>query len=94
MNLGADLPAAITATAPTQDVEAYQLYLQARTIPNGSEQSFRRSLTLYGQVLARDPRFARALAGRAWVRASFVTFGYRCRMRLRMRSGTPNRLSP
>jgi TolB-like protein len=76
MNLNADAPAATARTSPTQDVEAYRLYLQARAFGNGTEQSFRQSLALYDQALARDPKFARALAGRAWLRASFVSFGY------------------
>jgi TolB-like protein len=75
MNLNVDLPAAATATAPTQDTEAYRLYLQARAI-GGTEEAFRQSLALYDQALARDPKFARALAGRAWVRATFVSFGF------------------
>jgi TolB-like protein len=75
-NLNVNLPAATAQTAPTQDVEAYQLYLQARSVPNGSEQSFREAIALYDQALGRDPTFARALAGRAFIRATSVKLGY------------------
>jgi TolB-like protein len=74
-NLNADVPAATARMAPTQDVEAYRLYLQAGAM-GGTEPAFRQSLALLDQALARDPKFARALAGRAWTRANFVTFGY------------------
>jgi TolB-like protein/tetratricopeptide (TPR) repeat protein len=75
-SMNVDLPAAPARVAPTQDVEAYQLYLQAGSVQNGSEESFHRSLALFDQAIARDPKFARALAGRAWARATFVTFGF------------------
>ena len=75
-SMNVTLAAAPPRAAPTQDVEAYQLYLQAGSIQNGSEESFHQSLALFDQAIARDPTFARALAGRAWARATFVTFGF------------------
>lgn len=75
-HLNVTLPEAAPRAAPTQDVVAYQLYLQAGSIQNGSLESFRQSIALYDQAIARDPSFSRAFAGRAWVRASFVTFGF------------------
>jgi len=62
MKLNVDLPATPERTAPTQDVEAYQFYLQASS---GSGLDFRQRVALYDQALARDPKFARALAGKA-----------------------------
>jgi TolB-like protein len=76
MNLNADLPAAVSATAPTQDVEAYQFYLQAQSTYNGSEPGIRQAIALYDRALERDPKFARALAGRAFTRISSVILGY------------------
>jgi TolB-like protein len=64
--LNTDLPATVTGTAPTQDVEAYQLYLQATgAVGAGAARDFRQSIALFSQALERDPKFARALAGRA-----------------------------
>jgi TolB-like protein len=61
---------------PTQDLEAYQLDLQARSVLLATEQSVGQSLGLLDQALARDPRFARALADRALVRVAATTFGF------------------
>jgi TolB-like protein len=72
---GAVLPAA-ARTAPTQDLEAYQLYLQARAFMLGSEEDLHQSIGLFDQALARDPRFARALAGRSEARTVAFMLGY------------------
>jgi TolB-like protein len=69
------VPAAVTRAPPTQDLEAYQFYLQARALMLGSQRSFRESIALYDQALARDPSFARALAGRAESRTVAVILG-------------------
>jgi TolB-like protein len=53
---------------PTRDLEAYQLYLQARSVGRGNEEGFRRAISLYDEALARDPGLARAWAGRAQAR--------------------------
>jgi adenylate cyclase len=55
---------------PTNNVEAYQLYLQGRHYWKlRGEANVRRSLELYQQALGRDPGFARALSAlaSAWV---------------------------
>jgi TolB-like protein len=75
------LGGASSATArqlpPTEDLEAYELYLQARSIEGAStEDSLRRALALFDQAIARDPHFARAFAGRSTARVTFLVFGY------------------
>jgi adenylate cyclase len=53
-------------SAPTQNVEAYELYLQGRAIwKRRGEQNLRRALALYQSALAKDPGFARAHAALA-----------------------------
>jgi TolB-like protein/Flp pilus assembly protein TadD len=64
------------AGPPTQDVLAYQLYLQSLAAASGTEESLRQTIALLDQALARDPRFARALARRASTRLSMHVFGY------------------
>jgi TolB-like protein/Flp pilus assembly protein TadD len=73
MSAGTAAPA---RAPPTQDIEAYQLYLQARSVYRGNEQSLRRSVALFDQALARDPHFARAFAGRAESKAVLFYLGY------------------
>jgi len=52
--------------APTQNVQAYELYLQARAIwKRRGEDNLRRAIELYQSALARDPGFARAHAALA-----------------------------
>lgn len=52
--------------APTQDVEAYELYLQGRAIwKRRGEENLRRAIDMYQAALARDPAFARAHAALA-----------------------------
>ena len=59
-------PMMARAAPPTQDVEAYQLYLQARhQWKRRGEQALRRSIELLEQALERDPEFARAYSGLA-----------------------------
>ena len=54
--------------APTQDVEAYELYLQARAIwKKRGEENLRRAIELYQAALGEDPAFARASAALASV---------------------------
>ncbi|MCX7053411.1 MAG: hypothetical protein NTU56_04265, partial [Proteobacteria bacterium] len=53
-------------TAPTQNVEAYEFYLQARAIwKRRGEDNLNRAIELYQAALARDPAFARAHAALA-----------------------------
>src|SRR5512139_2524341 len=56
--------------APTQNVEAYEQFLQGRAIwKRRGEQNIRTAISLYQSALARDPAFARAHAalGSAYV---------------------------
>jgi TolB-like protein len=68
--------APVTTAPPTQDMEAYQLYLQARSIQNGTEPRLKQALALYDQALARDPKFARAYSAMAEIRAVYMVLGY------------------
>jgi TolB-like protein/DNA-binding winged helix-turn-helix (wHTH) protein/Tfp pilus assembly protein PilF len=76
MHLKIDLPSALPRTAPTKDVEAYDLYLRARASANGTAEGFLRGITLDDEALARDPAFARALADRADHRMALVAIGH------------------
>jgi TolB-like protein/Flp pilus assembly protein TadD len=52
--------------APTQNVEAYEQYLQGRAIwKRRGEQNIRSAIELYQAAVARDPAFARAYAALA-----------------------------
>jgi serine/threonine-protein kinase len=52
------------ATAPTQNLEAYSLYLKARFFYNKfTESGLRKALDFYQQALLQDPGYARAHAG-------------------------------
>jgi TolB-like protein len=68
--------APVNEPPPTQDVEAYRDYLQARSSLGAGKEPLRQSLALYDKAINRDPSFARAFAGRAWVRLSFLLLGY------------------
>jgi len=51
---------------PTDDLEAYQLYLRGReAVQQRSAASLRRGVEFFRQALARDPSYARAYAGLA-----------------------------
>ena len=61
--------------APTQNVEAYELYLQGRAVwKKRGEANLKRAIELYQSALARDPAFARAHA--ALASAYVVMAGY------------------
>ena len=61
--------------APTQNVEAYELYLQGRAVwKKRGEENLKRAIELYQSALARDPAFARAHA--ALASAYVVMAGY------------------
>ena len=54
---------------PTRDLEAFQLFLQAKSLNiQPTEHNLRTALELLGRALARDPKFARALQGLAMTR--------------------------
>ena len=61
--------------APTQNVEAYELYLKGQAIwKKRGEDNLKRAIELYQSALARDPAFARAHA--ALASAYVVMAGY------------------
>jgi TolB-like protein/DNA-binding winged helix-turn-helix (wHTH) protein/Flp pilus assembly protein TadD len=74
-SLKLDLPGSTARKLPTLDVDAYEFYLQAESVVNGTPVSFLAAITLYDEALARDPAFARALSGRAMNRAALVWTG-------------------
>jgi DNA-binding winged helix-turn-helix (wHTH) protein/tetratricopeptide (TPR) repeat protein len=55
--------------------EAYQFFLQAESVVNGTPQSFLAAIALYDAALARDPGLAHAYSGRAMNRAALVWNG-------------------
>ena len=57
---------AVRDKAPTQNVEAYELYLQGRAVwKRRGEQNLRQAIDLYQRAIALDPGFARAYAALA-----------------------------
>ncbi|HEV2701296.1 MAG TPA: winged helix-turn-helix domain-containing protein [Steroidobacteraceae bacterium] len=60
------LPALGARPQPTPDLQAYQLYLQAREVSRGNPTTLQASYDLINQSLVRDPNFADALAFRAF----------------------------
>jgi adenylate cyclase len=62
----ADQQVAQRQQVPTQNVEAYELYLQGRAIwKKRGEENLKRAIELYQGALGRDPGFARAYAALA-----------------------------
>ncbi|HEV2700771.1 MAG TPA: winged helix-turn-helix domain-containing protein [Steroidobacteraceae bacterium] len=74
--LGATLPSPAARTPPTQDFEAYQLYLRAEAVGKGTSESEHLAQVLIDQALARDPNFAAALAYRAFMAGGGAALGY------------------
>jgi TolB-like protein/DNA-binding winged helix-turn-helix (wHTH) protein len=73
--MNVSLPAPAPRSRTTQDVQAYDLYLQGREAFRGTRPSVQHALALVNQALARDPDFADALAQRAALRAFPAVFG-------------------
>jgi TolB-like protein/DNA-binding winged helix-turn-helix (wHTH) protein len=71
----ADLRVPPSRIPPSRDVQAYDLYLQARSINRGTASSIRQALPMVNQALVRDPDFADAYASRAMLLAGSVVFG-------------------
>ena len=62
----ADQQAAQRQQVPTQNVEAYQLYLQGRAVWKlRGDENLKHAIEFYQQAIARDPAFARAHAALA-----------------------------
>ena len=62
----AEQQAALRQQVPTQNVEAYQLYLQGRAVWKlRGEENLKHAIEFYQQAIARDPAFARAHAALA-----------------------------
>ncbi len=66
---------------PTENQEAYELYLRARTMQQeqgeqGSREDFERVIGVYEQAVARDPSFALAHAQVALVHSVMYWFGF------------------
>ncbi len=69
-------PASVTSSAPTQDVEAYQLYLQGRSAEElaSTKQGLLDATGMFERALARDPQFARAYAELASTRLLLLAY--------------------
>jgi tetratricopeptide (TPR) repeat protein len=65
----ADLPEFQSQAPPTQDVEAYGMYLQATALVNqASDSSIQKAIALLEAAVARDPGFAQAYLAMAVAR--------------------------
>jgi len=72
---------ALIERRPTQNQEAYDLYLRARSMnqdqgERGSPEEFERTIKVYEQALAKDPSFALAQSQVALVHAIMYWFAY------------------
>jgi TolB-like protein len=74
-HLSADLPQLPGRSAGTPDLQAYQLYLQARAVARGTAATQRAAFDLADQAVRRDPNFANALAYRAFVQVTLLRYG-------------------
>ena len=64
LELTLDLKTDAMIAKPTEDLEAYQLYLRGReSVRARTHEALRRGLDLHSQALARDPNYAQAHAG-------------------------------
>jgi serine/threonine-protein kinase len=69
--------AAPLVVRPTDDLEAYQLYLRGReAVQQRSPVSMRRGIDFFTQALGRDPAYARAHAGLAEAYIGLGVYGY------------------
>ena len=77
VTLGLEHESAPLAARPTDDLEAYQLYLRGREAAQvRSPASLRRALEYFRQALARDPEYARALLGVADANVGLGVYQY------------------
>jgi adenylate cyclase len=70
-----DLTVPAARPPPTRDVQAYDLYLQARLIARSTVASMREAFPLVDQAIARDPDFVDARALRAMLQADYAALG-------------------
>ena len=75
--MNTELPAPSRRTFLTRDVQAYDLFLQAKEVFRGTPTTAAKAIAFIDQALARDPDFADALAQRAALRAMPVFTGAR-----------------
>jgi TolB-like protein len=77
VNLHGSSPVSVAQAPPTQDVEAYRLYLQGVSVYSRfSEKEMRDGIALLKQALDRDPGFARAWADLGIAHLGAVRGGY------------------
>jgi TolB-like protein/DNA-binding winged helix-turn-helix (wHTH) protein len=77
VSLNGASPPSVTRAPPTQDVDAYNLYLQGNAVAQiQTEQGQKLAMDFYGQALERDPKFARAFAARSGVRLVSLMVGH------------------
>lgn len=69
-SLHAELPTALAQPQPTQDPEAYRLYLQGNAAHDSET-----AIHFYSDAIDRDPSFARAYAARAVRRIRAISWG-------------------
>jgi len=67
---GQGAPTAAPAIPASVQIEVEHLIELAESVVDGSAEGFQASISLFDEVLARDPRSARALSGRAMNRAA------------------------
>ncbi|HEV2701286.1 MAG TPA: winged helix-turn-helix domain-containing protein [Steroidobacteraceae bacterium] len=63
VNLNGSVPALTAQAPPTQNVEAYDLYLQGDAMMFVADHGLERALERYQRAIALDPKFARAYVG-------------------------------
>jgi TolB-like protein len=67
--MNADLPEFKSQAPPTQDIEAYGMYLQANAlVSQNSDSTIRKAIALYEAAIGRDPAFAQAYLASAAAR--------------------------
>jgi adenylate cyclase len=76
--LDGKLPGRVHLEAPTRDLTAYQLYLQAQAMQVvGGEPVLRSAVEMLKAAITRDPRFARAYTALATLRAVAIVQGFK-----------------